>query len=83
MKKEKYQAILDAKTNTPLEALCSDLPPEFVNLIKYSRGLRFEEKPDYATLRHQFTDLYTRLDFENTQIFDWTLAGYGSARNFH
>ena len=52
MKKEKYQAILDSKTNTPLEELCANLPPEFLNLIKYARGLRFEEKPDYSALRN-------------------------------
>ena len=75
--------ILDTKTNTPLETLFSDLPEEFLNLLKYSRGLRFEEKPDYAALRRQFKELYERMDFENNHIFDWTIAGYGSARNFH
>jgi hypothetical protein len=71
------------KFNTPLEELCTDLPEDFANLIRYTRSLRFEEKPDYAQLRRTFKDLYARLDVENNKLYDWVLSGYGNARNFH
>eukprot|EP00744_Colponema_vietnamica_P008525 GILI01012154.1.p1 GENE.GILI01012154.1~~GILI01012154.1.p1 ORF type:complete len:454 (+),score=43.98 GILI01012154.1:85-1362(+) len=47
-KQEKYDRIMAAKQNTPIQELCSDLPEVFEKYLRYCRGLEFEEKPDYS-----------------------------------
>lgn len=73
---DKYRKILEKKTDTPLETLCSDMPEPFSFLIKYARGLKFDEKPDYAALRARFQELYRRHGFHTEAAgplyWDWT-----------
>jgi casein kinase 1 alpha len=47
-------------------------PVEFVMYLKYCRGLRFEEVPDYTYLRQLFRILFRTLKFEYDFVFDWT-----------
>eukprot|EP00295_Goniomonas_pacifica_P029397 CAMPEP_0175933100 /NCGR_PEP_ID=MMETSP0108-20121206/19743_1 /TAXON_ID=195067 ORGANISM="Goniomonas pacifica, Strain CCMP1869" /NCGR_SAMPLE_ID=MMETSP0108 /ASSEMBLY_ACC=CAM_ASM_000204 /LENGTH=335 /DNA_ID=CAMNT_0017256783 /DNA_START=58 /DNA_END=1066 /DNA_ORIENTATION=+ len=72
-KKQKYDKICEKKTGTPLEILCKGLPPEFAMYLKYVRGLRFDEKPDYAVLRKMFRDLFNREKYAYDYMFDWTI----------
>lgn len=72
-KKEKYQNITDKKTSTPVELLCADLPIEFANYINYCKGLRFEDRPDYAMLKRNFKDLFLRLGMVQDYLYDWCL----------
>ena len=53
-KKEKHKKIMESKLAYSPEQLCKDLPDEFVNLLKYSRNLEFEEKPDYKSIKVMF-----------------------------
>lgn len=39
------------------EELCKMLPGEFKELLEYSRGLLFTEKPNYVCVRSLFEDL--------------------------
>jgi casein kinase 1 len=71
-KKQKYDAIMEKKMNTPLEELCAGFPKEFQNYIMYCRSIRFEDKPDYAYLRRAFKDLFFRLGYTYDFVFDWT-----------
>ena len=43
--------------STSVESLCRGFPDEFSVMLNYCRGLRFEDKPDYAYLRKLFRDL--------------------------
>jgi len=46
-KAEQQENIKKTKVDTPVEELCSGLPPEFKEYIIYCRGLKFEQDPDY------------------------------------
>lgn len=47
-------------------------PAQFATYLNYCRGLRFEEKPDYAYLRRLFRELYIQEGFKDDNIYDWT-----------
>lgn len=49
-KRDPKQVIFEAKKNTPLKVLCSDLPEEFLEMGIYLRSLKFEETPNYEYL---------------------------------
>eukprot|EP00826_Nyctotherus_ovalis_P063957 TRINITY_DN9376_c0_g1_i2.p2 TRINITY_DN9376_c0_g1~~TRINITY_DN9376_c0_g1_i2.p2 ORF type:complete len:145 (-),score=40.60 TRINITY_DN9376_c0_g1_i2:94-528(-) len=72
-KKEKYDRIREVKTFTSLEVLCKDFPEEFAKYIKYCRELKFEEKPDYESLRKIFRSLFVAKGFEPDCIYDWVI----------
>jgi hypothetical protein len=46
-KEDKYELIKVKKAMTSVEDLTHGQPPEFKNLLNYSRKLKFEERPDY------------------------------------
>lgn len=72
-KREKYQKICKKKVETPPERLCEHLPTEFVQYLKYCRGLLFEDTPDYAYLRHMLKDLFFRTCGQWDFMYDWTI----------
>ncbi|KAI8609379.1 kinase-like domain-containing protein [Chytriomyces sp. MP71] len=75
-KKQKYERIRDKKMSTSPEMLCQGNPKEFEVYLNYVRGLRFEDKPDYAFLKKLFVDLYARLELHLIpEGFDWTSRG--------
>jgi serine/threonine protein kinase len=57
----KLELVGQVKRQTSLEELCAGLPREFKKYMRYCRGLRFQERPDYAMLRGLFADLRGRL----------------------
>lgn len=70
-KRQKYEFILNKKTETKAEVLCSGLPSEFFTYLQYCRSLGFEETPDYEYLRKLLRDLYDREGFPHDNVFDW------------
>jgi len=66
-------AVMQAKTSIPLEALCGDLPTEFATYLSYCRNLRFEERPKYADLRRLLRQLFFREGYQCDFMFDWTI----------
>jgi len=56
-KKEKYAKIKVKKETTTVEELCAGLPQEFNAFLKYTKELKFEEKPNYSFCRKLFKDL--------------------------
>jgi len=80
-KKEKYEKIMEKKMSTPIETLCKHFPSEFVTYLGYCRGLRFEDRPDYAYLRRLMKDLFCREQIQYDFIFDWTVLNYRARQN--
>lgn len=72
-KKEKYDSIKKKKEETSIEELCSGLPPELGQLLAYSRGLGFEDRPDYAYLKRLMKDLFHREGFAADNLYDWSM----------
>ena len=71
-KKIKYEMILERKMTTSLESLCTmssgsggsggrvAFPKEFGLYLDTVRGLPFEERPDYGSLKNMFKELFIR-----------------------
>jgi hypothetical protein len=67
-----------------IDELCIDCPKEFGIFLAYTRGLKFEERPDYAYC-NSLLDLVTfrekinleRLDWLDNQTDDLSLASEG------
>ena len=71
-RKHRHSKIGEMKRSTGLEELCQECPQEFVNFLKYCRGLEFTEKPDYGRLRQKFRDLLKTLGYEYNYDYDWS-----------
>jgi casein kinase 1, alpha len=61
------------KTDECLLFVLQGFPAEFAMYLNYSRGLRFEEAPDYMYLRQLFRILFRTLSFQYDYTFDWTM----------
>lgn len=72
-KTEKNRIIADIKINTSIEIICRGTTPEICNILKYSRGLRFEETPDYEYIKTQLKIVADREMFEFDYLFDWNV----------
>ncbi|CAG9310140.1 unnamed protein product [Blepharisma stoltei] len=57
---EKWQSIYALKAKISPTTLCNGCPPEFEKFLNYSRGLKFEEKPDYRYLKSLLSNAATR-----------------------
>jgi len=80
-KRQKYDRITERKISTPVDILCKGHPVEFAQYLNYCKGLRFEDKPDYAYLRKMFSDLFQREGFESDGMWEWNLARSGEREN--
>ena len=71
-KMERYLKIYKMKKNTTPEDLCSGLPPEMTEYMKYAKKLEFEQQPDYKYLRKLFSKMLKRVHNTNDQlVFSW------------
>jgi len=71
-KEENHQKILTCKQSTSVESLCKGYPAIFGSYLTYCRGMRFEDRPDYAYLRRLFKDQLMREGHVNDCMFDWS-----------
>ncbi len=69
--KSQYLEMLYLKKFTKPEILCSGLPPEFTEYIKYTKKLLFEQDPDYDYLRNLFRRVLLRMNQINDMKFSW------------
>ena len=74
-KRDKYRKVRDLKISTLPEELCSGLPKEFCDYIKYCRNLSFEQEPNYNYLKNLFLEIIKK----NEKISD---AKYIKLRHF-
>ena len=68
-----YKKICQRKLTTSPEALCYRFPSEFKDYINYTKGLRFDEEPDYEYLRNLLKSVLSRNDLVFDNEFDWTV----------
>ncbi len=68
---EACKKIMEMKEKISPEELCQNLPVEFLTLLKYSRNLKFKEKPDYDYLQNMFKNLIISNNQEIDMKFDW------------
>ena len=66
-----WSKTLQMKKQTSPEKMCDGCPIEFIMFLNYSRGLRFDELPDYNYLRKLFRDLARKHGIEYDWKFDW------------
>lgn len=64
---------LQKKRQVSIETLCSDLPSAFEDFLRYTRGLKFDEEPNYDYLRQLFLDLGNQEGYRVDPIFDWDM----------
>ena len=70
--KPQVSKIMEKKLITPPEILCKKMPIEFSYYFHYCRNLKFEDRPDYSTLKSLFADLLsTRINLKDEVMFDW------------
>lgn len=71
-KKKTKEEILKVKQSTSLSSLCHGLPREFREYLKYTRKLKYDEKPNIPLLRKMFHDLYVSSKCADIpQQWDW------------
>jgi len=47
----KYEKeVIEKKRSTEVEDLCQNCPQEIAKMLRYIRGLNFDQKPDYTYL---------------------------------
>lgn len=71
-KKDKSRKVMEKKKEITLEELCQGVPKEFLLLLQYARGLDFEERPDYKSIRVMFEHLMNVNNYVNDNHFDWS-----------
>jgi casein kinase 1 len=70
-RREKYEAICDAKAQTSFEDLCRGFPRQFIQYFHAVRDLRFADKPDYAALKRLFREAFVREGYVYDYKYDW------------
>ena len=68
-KRSSYIKFSEYKRNIRPELLCSNLPEEFCDYIKYVKNLNFEDEPDYNYLKSLFQIMLNKQGFEEKKIF--------------
>eukprot|EP00928_Gymnodinium_smaydae_P059871 TRINITY_DN4332_c0_g5_i1.p1 TRINITY_DN4332_c0_g5~~TRINITY_DN4332_c0_g5_i1.p1 ORF type:complete len:326 (+),score=60.00 TRINITY_DN4332_c0_g5_i1:53-1030(+) len=71
------RALAGSKVAYPVEKLCDGYPAEFAKFITYCRGLKFEQRPDYAFLRRMLRQLFFDSGYEYNFVFSWTALPKG------
>lgn len=66
-----YDSMCEKKQATTIDELCRDLPPELAHYLTYTRGLAFEQDPDYDYLRGLFTKILDDNVATANVDFDW------------
>ena len=58
--KECYHKLFLMKKHMELEILCRGLPSEILEYMKYAKGLKFEEEPNYKYLKNLFQTILNK-----------------------
>ena len=68
------QKITEKKLTTPPELLCKKMPSEFSYYFHYCKNLKFEDRPDYNSLKCMFEELLSsrmKINNINELVYDW------------
>lgn len=64
--------IMEKKLSTPPEILCKKMPIEFSFYFHYCKNLKFEDRPDYSSLKGAFADLLSSRMLPGQELnYDW------------
>ncbi|CAK7272335.1 hypothetical protein SEPCBS119000_005069 [Sporothrix epigloea] len=66
-----YDSMCEKKQTTTIDDLCSGLPSELAHYLAYTRGLTFEQDPDYDYLRGLFAKILDENGAAPDGVFDW------------
>ncbi|RKK21243.1 hypothetical protein BFJ66_g17662 [Fusarium oxysporum f. sp. cepae] len=79
----KYRKIGEIKHEMTIEDLCRGYPPDFCDGLRYTRGLDFEQEPDYDSLRGRLLQalkgsngLTEDEDMTGTSCLPWKTLSY-------
>jgi casein kinase I family protein HRR25 len=70
-REDRYKKIYEKKKSTTAEELCGGFPNEFIEYVNYTRGLGFEQDPDYEYLRGLFKSVMVKGNLIYDLEFDW------------
>lgn len=68
---EQFWHIQRIKLGTSIEELCEGVLPEFMDYLKYVRGLRYDQAPDYNYLRALFRNVAVKYGYIYDRVFEW------------
>ena len=66
-REERHKLIFEIKSKTTIESLCKDLPIEFFDLLRYVKGLQFDEKPLYCKFYAYFYNLINKINIQQIE----------------
>lgn len=72
---QKEEMVLEKKKMST-DDLCKGLPAEFKAYFDHIRSTEFNQTPAYADLRTAFHNLFERENFDDDEVFDWTILKY-------
>lgn len=52
--------------------LCKGFPTEFESYFEHVRSLRFDDRPDYDSLKRLFRELFFRKGYAYDNVYDWS-----------
>ena len=78
-KEDKYYKIKKIKKETTAEQLCEGLPRQFLDYIRYTRNLQYEENPDYNYLKNLFLSVLRGYGYQFDYYYDWEPCGLTSS----
>lgn len=69
--KQKYEKIGEKKRTTPINELCSGLPPQFGRYLESVRNLQFDAEPDYEHYRQLLLSVLPDIGESADGHYDW------------
>ena len=57
-----------------LKRYSTEIPDEYVFLLKYARDLNFTETPDYDMLLDLFDNLFKKKGYDFDYKYDWVIS---------
>ncbi|KJR88618.1 uncharacterized protein SPSK_10757 [Sporothrix schenckii 1099-18] len=67
----RHDIMCEKKQATSIDDLCRGLPPQFSEYLAHTRGMEFEQDPNYDYLRGLFTRVLEDQHAANDNVFDW------------
>ena len=77
---DKYRKIYEKKKATTPQELCEGFPKQFCEYVKYTRGLSFEEEPNYDYLHELFKTVMTEMRYEWDFDYDFSAKKNGGSQ---
>ncbi len=69
---DRYVKIMEKKRDTKPEDLCKNLPHQFQEYVEYTRGMDYEEDPNYEMLKDLFKAVMEKNCYKIDFIYDWS-----------